>query len=51
MPMKYIKCQEETIKVATYNKLIRDRIPQIIEEKGKEASTKILTNEEYIKEL
>lgn len=35
----------------TYNKLVRDRIPQIIEAKGKEVSTKILTNEEYVKEL
>lgn len=34
-----------------YNKLVRDKVPQIIEAKGKKASTKILTNEEYVKEL
>jgi predicted house-cleaning noncanonical NTP pyrophosphatase (MazG superfamily) len=34
-----------------YNKLVRDRIPQIIQAKGKEVSTKILTNEEYAIEL
>lgn len=34
-----------------YNKLVRDRIPQIIEAKGKEVSTKILTNEDYVKAL
>ncbi|WP_079515000.1 nucleoside triphosphate pyrophosphohydrolase [Rossellomorea marisflavi] len=35
----------------TYKKLVRDKIPQIIEAKGKEVSTIILSNEEYIKEL
>ncbi|WP_370295797.1 phosphoribosyl-ATP pyrophosphohydrolase [Rossellomorea marisflavi] len=34
-----------------YNKLVRDKIPEIIEAKGKEVSTTILSNEEYIKEL
>jgi predicted house-cleaning noncanonical NTP pyrophosphatase (MazG superfamily) len=34
-----------------YNKLVRDRIPEIIENKGKQFSTRILENEEYIKEL
>ncbi|QED48077.1 nucleoside triphosphate pyrophosphohydrolase [Cytobacillus dafuensis] len=35
----------------TYNKLVRDRIPEIIEKTGKKFSTKILDNTEYIKEL
>lgn len=34
-----------------YNKLVRDRIPEIIESSGKQFSTRILSDEEYIKEL
>ena len=34
-----------------YNKLVRDRIPEVIESKGKKFSTKILNSEEYITEL
>jgi predicted house-cleaning noncanonical NTP pyrophosphatase (MazG superfamily) len=34
-----------------YNKLVRDRIPQVIESTGKQFSTRILNDEEYIKEL
>lgn len=34
-----------------YNKLVRNRIPEIIEKTGKKFSTHILTNDEYIKEL
>lgn len=34
-----------------YNKLVRDRIPEIIENSGKKSSTKMLSDEEYIKEL
>lgn len=34
-----------------YNKLVRDRIPQIIEATGKKFSTKFLNNDEYIEEL
>ncbi|PYZ96845.1 phosphoribosyl-ATP pyrophosphohydrolase [Alteribacter lacisalsi] len=32
-----------------YNKLVRDRIPEIIEKSGKEAVIEKLTREEYIK--
>lgn len=35
----------------TYNKLVRDRIPEVIERTGKSFNTTILTQEEYIKEL
>ncbi|PLT29814.1 nucleoside triphosphate pyrophosphohydrolase [Peribacillus deserti] len=34
-----------------YNKLVRDLIPNIIEESGKKPNTRILSDEEYIKEL
>ncbi|WP_113928085.1 nucleoside triphosphate pyrophosphohydrolase [Bacillus sp. P14.5] len=34
-----------------YNKLVRDRIPEIIESNGKRFSTRILSEEEYITEL
>ena len=32
-----------------YNKLVRDRIPEIIEASGKSCKTAILSNEEYLK--
>lgn len=35
----------------TYNKLVRDRIPEIIEAKGEKACTKILTDEKYFEAL
>lgn len=34
-----------------YNKLVRDKIAQFIEQNGGKANTKILTEEEYLKEL
>ncbi|MTH54893.1 phosphoribosyl-ATP pyrophosphohydrolase [Bacillus mangrovi] len=34
-----------------YNKLVRDKIPAIIEATGKTFETRILDNEEYINEL
>jgi predicted house-cleaning noncanonical NTP pyrophosphatase (MazG superfamily) len=34
-----------------YKKLVRDRIPQIIEKTEKKFTTRILDNKEYIKEL
>ena len=33
----------------TYNKLVRDRIPEIIEDKGDKCEIKILSDEEYLK--
>lgn len=35
----------------TYNKLVRDRIPEIIAEKGKKSSTRKLSDDEYSNEL
>lgn len=35
--------------VITYNKLVRDRIPEIIEASGKKCSIEVLSNEEYLK--
>lgn len=37
--------------MTTYNKLVRDRIPEIIEATGKTFTTSILTEEEYLIEL
>jgi predicted house-cleaning noncanonical NTP pyrophosphatase (MazG superfamily) len=34
-----------------YNKLVRDKIPQIIEQAGKTLTTRILEDDEYRKEL
>lgn len=34
-----------------YNKLVRDRIPEIIKGNGQECVTEILSDEEYIKSL
>ncbi|MBV6682576.1 nucleoside triphosphate pyrophosphohydrolase [Bacillus sp. JRC01] len=35
----------------TYNKLVRDKIPQIIKDSGEQPITKILGEEDYIKYL
>ncbi|MDI6505522.1 nucleoside triphosphate pyrophosphohydrolase [Bacillus wiedmannii] len=35
----------------TYNKLIRNKIPQIIKANGKTPTTRILNEDEYIKEI
>ena len=34
-----------------YNKLVRDKIPEIIKSEGREVKARTLTNEEYKKEL
>ena len=35
----------------TYNKLVRDKIPDIIKSAGKQAVTRVLTDGEYLAEL
>ena len=35
--------------IKTYNKLVRDRIPEIIEAKGDKCEINILSDEEYLK--
>lgn len=35
--------------VKTYNKLVRDRIPEIIESSGKSCVTEILSDEDYLR--
>jgi len=35
--------------IIKYNKLVRDRIPEIIEVSGKNCKTKILNDEEYLR--
>ena len=39
------------MKVITHNKLVRDKIPAIIEKDGKICTTEILSDEEYLKIL
>lgn len=34
-----------------YNKFVRDRIPEIIQQSRKKFTTKVLTDEEYLQEL
>lgn len=38
-------------KVIKYNKLVRDRIPEIIEKIGKKCTVRVLSQEDYIKML
>ena len=37
------------MKTIIYNKLVRDRIPEIIEQSGKSCTTAIISDEEYLK--
>ncbi|AXI08086.1 phosphoribosyl-ATP pyrophosphohydrolase [Oceanobacillus zhaokaii] len=37
--------------MTTYNKLVRDRIPEIIEDSGKDCKTETLNQDRYILEL
>lgn len=39
------------MKTYSYHKLVRDRIPEIIEASGKSCTTELLTDEEYLKML
>lgn len=48
---KLITMEERSEIMPTYNKLVRDKIPQIIAATGKSYTTDILSEEKYIKEL
>ena len=37
--------------IKKYNKLVRDKIPEIINKSGKECKIKVLEDEEYLREL
>ncbi len=37
--------------IITYNKLVRDKIPELIEADGKNCETEILSDEDYLKAL
>lgn len=43
--------EKEGTTLPIHNKLVRDKIPEIIETSGKTAHTHILTDDEYISEL
>lgn len=43
-----IQYEGEKTMVIPYNKLVRDRIPEIIESSGKSCTTEILSAEEYL---
>jgi predicted house-cleaning noncanonical NTP pyrophosphatase (MazG superfamily) len=43
--------KQENMHLPTYNKLVRDLIPTIIEASGKKFTTRILDREEYLQEL
>ena len=36
------------MEVITYNKLVRDRIPEIIEKDGKNCETEVLSDKDYL---
>ena len=42
---------EEAITITTYNKAIRDKIPEIIEDTGRKGIVKQVTDEEFLPEL
>ena len=44
-----IQYEGEATMVIQYNKLVRDRIPEIIESSGKTCATEILSDEDYIR--
>ena len=35
--------------IKTYNKLVRDRIPEIIQSEGKRCTTEVLSDEDYLR--
>ena len=49
--MKFGFLERRYISLKKYNKLVRDKIPEIIENDGRKAKVRILSDEEYIAEL
>jgi predicted house-cleaning noncanonical NTP pyrophosphatase (MazG superfamily) len=49
--MRVIMKEKRTEADMIYNKLVRDRIPEIIEQKGGTCKTRILSDEEYAQKL
>lgn len=49
--MKYGYLKRKDIHLKTYNKLVRDKIPEIISYDGKKAVSHILSEEDYLAEL
>lgn len=47
----YMQIQEKKKEIKYYNKLVRDRIPEIIEASGARCETRILTDAEYLEAL
>ncbi|MDP2909760.1 MAG: nucleoside triphosphate pyrophosphohydrolase, partial [bacterium] len=45
------KLKDKGRNMEVYNKLVRDKIPEIIAQDGQKANVRILTNEEYKREL
>lgn len=39
------------MKLITYNKLVRDKIPEIIETSGKKCETQVLNDDDYLEML
>ena len=46
-----VKRMEQQKKIKKYNKLVRDRIPEIIQASGKSCKTDVLTHDAYIQKL
>ena len=49
--LKYITQEEVKIMEQIYNKLVRDKIPEIIKNNGEEPIIEILSDERYKEEL
>lgn len=46
-----IKRGETVLKIITYNKLVRDRIPELIKASGKTCTIEVLSDDDYLKML
>lgn len=49
--IKETKYREGNLVIRTYNKLVRDKIPEIIESSGKTCSIEVLSGEDYLRAL